>query len=187
MGLIEISRGAPARAARPTAESLVSDLHGAARHFLSTGDGVRHFQHARLLFEGALAREVALHGDEAGVARLAEALEANRLSIGNQSRFVESDLDFHFALATATGNPIFPTLIHALAEWLGKQRAISAEGGAQQSEVYAQHAAIYAAIAAHDAVAAQQAMEAHLDKVARQYWRAIDARPRAGRTSPDDN
>jgi GntR family transcriptional repressor for pyruvate dehydrogenase complex len=173
MGLITLSQGAPARAARPTAEAMVSELSGAARHFLSIPDGVRHFQHARTMFEVSLAREAALRADDTKLARLSEALAANRAAIGNQERFIQTDLDFHATLARMTGNPIFTALTQALAEWLGKQREVSARGGATQMDVYEQHAAIYDAIAARDAVRAQQAMEDHLRQVARRYWRAM--------------
>jgi len=173
MGLITLTQGAPARAARPTAEAMVSELSGAARHFLSSPDGIRHFQHARLLFEVSLAREAALHADSTKLTHLAQALAANRAAIGDQQRFVQTDLDFHATLARITGNPIFTALTQALADWLGKQRQLSARGGATQLDVYGQHAAIYDAIAARDAVRAEQAMEDHLRQVAQRYWRAV--------------
>jgi DNA-binding FadR family transcriptional regulator len=174
MGLVTLRQGAPARAARPTTEGMVGELDGAARHFLSTPDGVRHFQHARLLFEVSLARDAALHADDEKLARLAEALSANRRAIGDQPRFVQTDLDFHFTLAQIAGNPIFTALIRALGDWLGKQRALSAQGGATQHDVYTQHAAIVDAITARDPVRAAQAMDDHLTKVTRLYWRAVN-------------
>jgi len=173
MGLVTVTRGAPARAARPTAEAMVNELSGAARHFMASLDGVRHLQHARRLLEVGLARDAALHADTAHLAQLADALAANRAAIGDQPRFVQSDLDFHFTLARISGNPIFTALTQALGGWLGAQRALSARGGATQLDVYGQHAAIYEAVQAKDAVRAEQAMEDHLRQVARLYWRAV--------------
>jgi GntR family transcriptional repressor for pyruvate dehydrogenase complex len=178
MGLVEVTSGAPARITRPTAESIIEALAGAARHFLATPVGVRHFQHARLLFEVALVRDVAMQADDAKIAKLATALDANRRSIGHQTDFLQTDFDFHKTLAEITENPILTSVNVALNDWLGKQREMSVRGGAKQSNAYAQHAAIFDAIAARDPLRAQQAMEAHLTTVARQYWLGVEAEAR---------
>jgi len=175
MGLVEVMSGVPARVTVPTAKSIISALAGAARHFLATPNGMRNFQHARLLFEVGLARDAALRADDVKIARLSAALDANRRSIGNQDQFLQTDLDFHFTLAEVSENPIFTSVNVAVNEWLGKQREMSARGGATQSSAYAQHSAIYDAIAARDPIRAQLAMEAHLTTVARQYWIAVEA------------
>ena len=173
MGLVELTAGAPARITQPTAELILNELAGVARHFLATPEGVRHFQHARQLFEVALAREAASRASEEEIGVLSQALEANRRSIGDQARFVKTDLEFHFALARVANNPIFTSLMTALGEWLGKQRAVSAQGGATQSTAYAQHVAIIEAIAQRDPERAGRAMQRHLEAVVKQYWRAM--------------
>ena len=182
MGLVELAAGSPARITRPTAELIVNELSGVARHFLAAADGMEHFQHARQLFEVALAREAASRASDDGVKQLAEALDANRASIGDQPRFVETDLEFHFALARIANNPIFTSLMTAVGTWLGKQRVVSAQGGATQSDAYAQHEAIFEAIANRDPERAGRAMQIHLEAVAEWYWRALaDADQRAER------
>ena len=173
MGLVEVAPGLPARVTRPTAGVIVNELGGAARHFLAAPEGMKHFQHARQLFEVGLAREAASHASDEKIKLLAKALKENRASIGDQSRFVETDLEFHFVLARITDNPIFTSLMTAVSEWLGKQRAVSAHGGATQSEAYAQHASIFKAISEHDPERAGRAMQTHLESVAERYWRAI--------------
>ena len=172
MGLVELTAGAPARITRPTAELILNELAGVARHFLASPEGMKHFQHARLLFEVALAREAASRVGDEGLGILSDALEANHRSIGDQARFVETDLEFHLALAGIANNPVFTSLMTAVGEWLGKQRAVSAQGGATQSAAYAEHAAIFEAISRHDPDRAGRAMQRHLEAVAEQYWRA---------------
>jgi GntR family transcriptional regulator, sialic acid-inducible nan operon repressor len=173
MGLVELAAGAPARITRPTAKLIVGELAGVARHFLAAPGGIKHFQHARQLFEVALAREAASRANDEEIGILARALEANRGSIGDQAKFIKTDLDFHFAIAQIAKNPIFTSLMTAVDEWLGKQRAVSAQGGATQSAAYAQHAAILEAIESRDPDRAGRAMQDHLDRVAEQYWRAM--------------
>jgi DNA-binding FadR family transcriptional regulator len=172
-GLLSAKAGAAARVTKPTPQTLVSDLSGAARHFLSQPDGVRHLQHARALLEVGLAREVALHASESDLLTLSAALEANRHAIeDDQKAFEHSDLMFHYTLAMIAHNPIFTSLNHALNEWLAEQRSMSARAGVTRTEVYEQHKAIYEAIRQRDATVAQTAMESHLAAVYRNYWRA---------------
>ena len=171
-GLLNVRPGAAARIARPTPETLVSDLSGAARHLLGRPDGVRHLQHARALLEIGLARDVSLHASGDDLAKLTEALDANGRS-PDQKTFEQTDLMFHYTLAMISHNPIFTSLNHALTEWLAEQRKVSARAGASHRAVYLEHKAIHDAIQRRDPVAAEAAMEAHLNNVYRNYWRAV--------------
>src|SRR4051794_37861254 len=58
-GLLEISNGAPARVAMPTASGIIAASVPAVRQILSTPEGQRHFQSVRLFFETGLARQAA--------------------------------------------------------------------------------------------------------------------------------
>jgi DNA-binding FadR family transcriptional regulator len=175
-GLLTARAGTAARVSTPTADSLIADLDGAARHMLRGPEGMRHFQHARTLFEVGLARDAALHADQEDIAALAAALAANGAA-EDPATFVQTDLAFHYTLAMIGHNPVFTALHNALTAWLAEQRTVSAKAGATRSEMYLQHKAIYDAIAAHDAVAAQAAMERHLSQVARYYWQAMTLDP----------
>ena len=171
-GLLTARAGAAARVTTPTADTIITDLDGAARHMLRGPDGMRYFQHARTLFEVGLARDAALHADNDDVAALAAALAANAAA-NDQTAFAQTDMTFHYTLAMITHNPVFTALHHALTAWLAEQRAVSVRAGATRAEMYLQHKAIYEAIAAHDPAAAQAAMERHLSAVARYYWQAM--------------
>ena len=182
-GLLSIRPGAAARVVKPTPQTMVSDLSGAARHFLSQPDGIRHLQHARALLEIGLARDAAIHASDADLDALRQALEANRSAVADQAAFERTDLMFHYTLAMIVHNPVFTSLNHALNEWLAEQRARSARAGATRESVYLQHRTIYDAIEARDPIQAQSAMEAHLAEVFRLYWSGTE--PRARSVQPD--
>lgn len=171
-GLLTPRPGAAARVSRPDADSVIHDLSGAARHFLSQPDGVRHLQNARMLFEIGLARTAAQQATGEDVAALRQALEANRAA-DTQEAFARTDLTFHYQIAMIARNPIFTAIHHALMGWLAEQRAVSARAGATRSEIHEQHRAVFDAIAAGDPPAAAAAMETHLTTVARFYWQAM--------------
>ena len=184
-GLLIARPGAAARVSKPSADTMIADLSGAARHMLSVPDGVRHLQHARVLFEVGIAREAARHATKADLAAVKEALDANKKA-SDQSAFERSDMAFHYALAMTAHNPVFTSIHHALTSWLAEQRSVSARAiGVTRAEIYEQHRAIYDAIVAGDAVAAEAAMEKHLMTVARNYWQALSAEGRAFRPRGD--
>jgi GntR family transcriptional repressor for pyruvate dehydrogenase complex len=173
-GLLTARAGAASRVSQPSADTLVSELSGAARHMLARPGGVRELQHARALFEVGLAREAALRASADDLATLREALDQNGAA-SDQASFGKTDLLFHYTLAVMAHNPIFTSLHMALSDWLSEQRRVSARAGATSAGMYAQHRDIYEAIAAHDALAAQEAMERHLESVSRFYWHQVSS------------
>src|ERR1700704_6421236 len=96
MGLVTVSSGERARVTTPSATVLVRELSGAARLLLAQQGGIGRFQEARALFEIGLARLAAEKATPEDLAMLREALEANRLAIGNRSRFMQTDVAFHY-------------------------------------------------------------------------------------------
>jgi DNA-binding FadR family transcriptional regulator len=170
MGLVRLSSGERARVTAPTAQILVHELSGAARLLLSQEGGVKRFQEARALFEVGLARLAALQATSDDLAHLHQALEANRQAIGDRNAFMQTDVAFHYAIATIPRNTIFASLYNAVVEWLREQRDISGRTPQSAQLAYAAHERIYNGIAAHDAAQAQAAMQDHLNQVASLYW-----------------
>ena len=174
MGLVEVRSGERARVTRPTPQFVIDALTGPARHMISAPGGVQNFQNARIFFEVGLARHAALNATQEDIDAFAEALEANRLSIGDLKRFERTDVDFHYVLAVITRNPIF-TAIHAgLAEWLLEQRRTTLATG-EDVKAYEAHRGIFEAIAAHDPDRSERAMRDHLEYVARRYTELVGA------------
>lgn len=171
-GLVGVQSGERPVVREPTADVLVGELSGAVRYYMSTDRGMRDFQAARALFEGALAREAARRAGDEDIARLRRALETNRADLGDREAFIESDVAFHFAVASIAGNPLFTALHGALIDWLREQRASSIAPDGSDRAAVAAHARIADAIAARDPDAAEAAMRAHLDEVVAFYWRA---------------
>lgn len=169
-GLIAIQNGERARVVSPSAASLVGELGSAARYLLSRSEGVRQFQQARLFFEVGLVRHAAERATEADDRRLAAALAANEEALADMARFARTDLEFHFVLAEIPGNPIFVALHTALAEWLTEQRESTLQIKGAARRAFKSHRAIYKAVEARDADAAEAAMREHLTDVEDLYW-----------------
>lgn len=174
-GLVEISNGAPARVAMPTASGVLAAAVPAVRQMLSDRDGQRHFQEVRLFLEAGLAREAARDATPDDLDRLEAALEENRRAIGDRQRFVATDIAFHFVLAEITKNPIFLALHDAMSEWLTEQRVVTLEAPGQDRIAFEAHQAIHDAIRARDADRAESAMRDHLQQLSRAFWQQFDA------------
>jgi DNA-binding FadR family transcriptional regulator len=170
-GLIEIGNGERARVTYPEADQLIGALSGAAQVYLSRRDGSRQFQAARRLFEAAIAREAARSATAGDIARIGEALEANRQARGNPAAFGASDVAFHLQIVRTANNPLLTGVHQALTGWLTEQRSVSLTADRAEASAFSAHRRIHAAIAAHDADAAEAEMRAHLDAVAGFYWR----------------
>jgi len=166
MGLVELRNGERARVTTPTPHTLISELSGAARHFLSQPNGAGWFQEARALFEIGIAGLAAQRAKDEDIERLRSALEANTAARGDISRFERTDVAFHYALATITGNPIFTAVHDALVEWLTSQRTLTLRVPGAEQRAHASHCRIFEAVAARDPERASDAMELHLREVA---------------------
>lgn len=171
MGLVSVTTGERPRVTEPRADVLVGELGGAARHFLARPEGMRHFQQARRLFEAALARAAAETATDEDVGALRAALDENAAALGDPKSFEESDVRFHYVLATIPSNPIFTAVHSGIVDWLREQRTTSLKAQGADHAALAAHQRIFAAVAARDPEAAERAMREHLDEVADYYWR----------------
>jgi GntR family transcriptional repressor for pyruvate dehydrogenase complex len=175
MGLVEIRSGERARVTQPTPKFVIDALAGTARHMIAAPGGVRDFQDARMFFEVGLVRHAARHASDQDLLSFRDALEVNRLSIGDMKRFERTDVAFHYVLAVIPRNPIFMAIHAALAEWLLEQRRTTLAPG-EDLMAYQAHRSIYEAVAARDPDRAELAMRDHLEHVARRYADVVEGR-----------
>ncbi len=170
MGMVSLSNGERAMVIAPTASTVVNELSGAVRYFLSTPSGVRSLQDARAFLEIGLARYAAVHASAEDLQHMKDRLEENERLVENRELFPDSDVAFHLTIARIANNPIFTTLNTAFAGWLRAQRSISAKAEGSQRAACKAHRAIFDAIARRDPDAAERAMREHLEAVTDYYW-----------------
>ncbi|ABV95895.1 transcriptional regulator, GntR family (plasmid) [Dinoroseobacter shibae DFL 12 = DSM 16493] len=131
---------------------------------------------ARICVEPAIAREAAVYASREQVARIDAAAKRARAA-ASWSEYERQDDQFHRAVAEAADN----ALLLALFDSLNRVRREVAWGAVTRSNArpprdhssFAEHDAICAALAAHDADAAFQAMRAHLQSVSSRLFEGI--------------
>ncbi len=174
LGLLTISHGERARVCALTARSITHQVDIAAQIMLATSPGsLDHLKTARLFFERGMAREAAGHASEDDVARLRDLIVKQRALLGDAERFIAADMEFHIAIASLAGNPIFTAVSEAMLGWLKRFHTELLIWSGKETHTLAEHEAIVARIASRDAAAAEQAMAEHLSRSAALYIHAV--------------
>ncbi|MEY2876280.1 MAG: hypothetical protein RLZZ373_3651 [Pseudomonadota bacterium] len=172
-GIVEISHGERARVVVPTAQLLIGQIAGGARHLLhSQPDMLEHLKDARVFLETGLARTAAERATADDIARLRQRLEEHRAARVELEQFLPRDMAFHREIAQIGGNPIYPAIVEALFHWASEyyQSIVRAPGA--EDLTLAEHERIVEAIAARDPDAAAQAMRDHLTRASALYRQA---------------
>lgn len=152
------------------------------------GPGPFELLSARALIEGETAAQAARSIDSETLERLRDTIATMRANDGNFAERDAADRAFHVAIAEASGNGALVLVVGML--WDQRRSGLwpQIEGyfhtPALRARTLDDHAAVVAALAAHDAKAARSAMCRHLHHVAHEFqrrWDAIDASsPRFG-------
>jgi len=121
----------------------------------------------RTALEQTTARLAAERADAGQVARLNELIERQRRVVarGDSDRFHEADEAFHAAIADAAGHPGIWRFIEQVKIQVDRYRRLTLPVPGRMRRVIEEHAAIIAAIEAHDGTAAAAAIAAHLENL----------------------
>jgi DNA-binding FadR family transcriptional regulator len=128
------------------------------------GDGAsrKRLFDARRLIEAAMARQAARSIDDAHLAKLKDALEANRQAIGDHRLFMQTDIEFHRILFQISGNPVFGSVHAVVVSWLMKCWGEIDRDEVTERLAFQGHAKVSDAVAQGDPDAAERAMNQHL-------------------------
>lgn len=172
-GLIVMSQGARPRVAEVDAGPAVESLGLLLTRSRTT---LLQLTEVRQPLESRIAALAAERASEAQITALEAAIDdlERATSLGGR---VEADIRFHELLAEATGNPVFSVLLKAIGGLLDESRRRTIKASGPEPAVIG-HREILAAVARHDANAAEAAMRHHLD------WAAHDIRAAAKKRRP---
>lgn len=181
MGVVDVGHGRRTRVRR-----VDSAVFGRLLPLMLFSDGQRTFDQVfevRLAIESRTSFLAATARTAEHLRRLEELVERfRRQSADGDASATETDLEFHLLIAAATGNPLFPLLLEALARFVTFAQTESCRDDPRRSQRAAlAHEAIAEALAAGDAERARVEMEAHLRYSA---TRRIDPAGRSQQSAP---
>jgi DNA-binding FadR family transcriptional regulator len=164
-GIVEITHGERARVVVPTAQALIEQIAGGARHLLRTQpDTLEHLKDARVFLEVGIARLAAERASDADITRLRQRLAEQRAALVERGDFLMRDMAFHREIATISGNPIFPAIVEALFGWASEYYRPIVRAPGAEALTLAEHASIIDAIASRDPQRAERAVREHLTR-----------------------
>lgn len=163
-GLVKISSGERTRVTKPSPDTIISELSGLSKDFLTQPNGIQYFDQLRKFFESSLVRYAAESATDEQIDELAAALELNRKAVDNENQFKKTDIYFHRIIASIPNNPIFLAIHQALVDWV-----IDARPNKKSTELnlrsYKDHLKIFECIKAHDVEGADAALTEHVQYV----------------------
>src|SRR5712692_3448962 len=111
-GLVEAYPGRGTFVTNGTSHAIRQSLDRMIR--ITQPDGNIPLIEVREILEPEIAARAAARANEKDVAALREAFAAMDHASDNAEAFIEADLDFHLALAEASGNPLIPAIIDSI-------------------------------------------------------------------------
>jgi GntR family transcriptional repressor for pyruvate dehydrogenase complex len=167
MGLIEMKQGEGTyiREFEPT---LISSPLTSA--ILMNEDDVRNLVEVRKILEDGIVVAAAKKRSETDLEAMLQALQDMENANGNEELGEKADFQFHFALASATRNPLLVSLINnvsglMVATMRETRRLLLYKDQSTIENLYEDHLAIYRAILSQDEEKARLAMMFHLERV----------------------
>ncbi len=162
-GLVEIRPGKGTFITNSTSDVVRKSLNMLMK--FGATDGSSNLVEVREILEPEIAALAATRITDEQIAAMADAVGIMDKALDNIDIYVESDLDFHLALAQATQNPIIPLLMDSIIDLLREQRKRIAltDGGLQRGQFH--HKKILSAVMRRDSKAARRAMQLHLQQV----------------------
>jgi GntR family transcriptional regulator, transcriptional repressor for pyruvate dehydrogenase complex len=130
---------------------------------------VENLMEVRVALEGVSAANAALRAGEEDIKKFRDLLAKMKLAAKDARKFAVLDVEFHLALAKASGNALVFDLVSMIRNHLVRVLPKVLQLPKAMPLSTQEHIAIVDAIARHDASLARAAMHAHLEAVLRRY------------------
>ncbi|PID14936.1 GntR family transcriptional regulator [Sporosarcina sp. P34] len=167
LGLIEMRQGEGTYVNEFSSEDLAFPLQSA---ILMNQQDVDHLLGVRKILEVGAVTNAALNRSDEDLAKMEKALRSMKEHAGDILLGEKADLDFHFAIAEATGNTLLVTLMNHVASLIGEsmretRRICLYTEAATVDRLYEEHEAIFLAIKKQQPDLAAIHMQGHLVNV----------------------
>jgi DNA-binding FadR family transcriptional regulator len=162
-GLVQGRMGQGSFVVDPGISNVVSSISVASRMHRTT---LGHLNEARWQLEVYCAGVAAERATPDDVDKMAAAVDAMEHNLTDLPKFIEADVNFHAAMAAATQNPVFFILNQSIVDLVQTMRLMLTTPE-EAALGQACHRHLLDCIRRRDAGGARQAMEDHLDHVAK--------------------
>jgi GntR family transcriptional regulator, transcriptional repressor for pyruvate dehydrogenase complex len=162
MGLVEPRQGAGTVVREVSTESLAAPLANVITHKRQMVSELLDF---RKMLEPPLAGRAAARVTAGEIADMEDILRRQERKLGEGQLAVEEDTEFHYSIATASGNTVVLKILDVVMDMLRETRSRSLQTEGRPQKSLAGHRRILTAIKRHDSQAAETAMRQHIRDV----------------------
>jgi len=145
-----------------------------ANRLLAVPGSVQNLFDLRIMVEASLVREAAIHAEKSHIAKLKDALQANKAAIDVAEEFYRTDIAFHRVFYDVIDNPLLPSINRAYTNWLSERWSRMPRSPSRNRTNYKSHRAIYEAILLRDPDAAEEKLRSHLEAAWLQVCESFD-------------
>jgi DNA-binding FadR family transcriptional regulator len=172
-GLVETVNGSGTYVRRPDADHLTDAFVRHLRGAGDTSDEIAALYEARTAIELTSVRLATERADDDALATIRSHIAAMQEARNNEQLWSQADLGFHTAIADATGNRYFHTLLTPLATAIVEGMHVSYRSGASRQSGLRAHRAILERMSQRDVDGAVEAMREHLEDSRARYAAAV--------------
>jgi DNA-binding FadR family transcriptional regulator len=162
MGLVEPRQGAGTVVREVSAETLAAPLANVITHKRQMVSELLDF---RKMLEPPLAARAAGRATTGEIAEMEDILRRQERKLQEGGLAVEEDTEFHYRIATASGNSVVLKVLDVVMDMLRETRSRSLQTEGRPEKSLAGHRRILAAIKRHDSKGAESAMRQHIRDV----------------------
>lgn len=160
LGLVDVR---PRRGATVLTMSAGQVLPSATLSALLDGTAVTDLYEVRMLIEVEAAGRAAHHRTGPQLDAIKHALTHFQLAHKTGAPAWAADVEFHYAIAAASGNTALPRILEAMSDLLSDSRRATQDVPGAVALAVVEHSAIAEAIEAHDERRARRRMEQHIE------------------------
>lgn len=164
-GVITISHGERSRVNELTANIALDQIDDVAKLLLSAEpSNLEHLKQVRKILEAGTVAIAAKHRNADDLQNLRDLVEAQRQNLNSPKDFIEADIAFHTAIATASRNPLLQAVTQAMLTWLFEYYKPLLHWSGREEITLLEHSKLVDHLEAGDAEAAAALMREHLDR-----------------------
>lgn len=162
MGLVEPRQGTGTVVRDVTTESVITPL---ANVIARKRQLVSELLDFRKMLEPPLAARAAIHASPEQIAAMEDILRRHEEKVAGGHPAVKEDSEFHYTIATASGNTIVLKVLDVVMDMLRETRSRSLQTRGRPEKSLAGHRRILTAIKDRDPEAAEAAMREHISNI----------------------
>ncbi|MGH1416450.1 MAG: transcriptional regulator NanR [Pelagimonas sp.] len=164
-GVITISHGERSRVNELTATIALEQVDEIAKLLLSAEpSNLDHLKQIRKILEAGTVRVAAANRSDEDLRSLRALLDRQKRQLKNTKGFIEADIEFHAALANASGNPLLQAITRAMLTWLFEYYKPLLHWSGREGTTLQEHEKLIQHLEARDADGAAALMREHLDR-----------------------